>query len=157
MKEHTTTGSFPCGARRVCAGTTLVEAVIGSVIIMIAGLGVVASIMFGLYSQQYARERDAASRLAATYVEQAKRSALITLRPQTTTGTLDTRGTPPNYDDITATVNCTMRDMAGNVITVPPSTGYPMIEYRVSVQWYSAGKRGRSQQKTELLSTYLTP
>jgi hypothetical protein len=50
-----------------------------------------------------------------------------------------------------------LRDMAGNTITQAPTTGFPMIEYRVSVSWYSSGRRGRSRQRVELLSTYLTP
>lgn len=69
--------------RRFPSAMTLVEVMVTVVMVAIVGLGVIAGVTYGLYSQQSLHERNGATRIAAEELEAVKRKLFHTLEPYT--------------------------------------------------------------------------
>ncbi|MEQ8822192.1 MAG: type II secretion system protein [Sumerlaeia bacterium] len=140
---------------------TLVEALITMFIVAFIGMGVMASMMYGMYLQQSIRERNGAQRVAAETLESAKRQLFQNLERQVFQDVvIDNRGTPDEAsDDVTGTVSLRFYTEDGTEVGV---TGRPipldrsMLEVRATVAWQPSGRMSSRPQQISI-STLMAP
>lgn len=144
------------GIRQNRSGFTLLETVFTVLIVAVAGISIIAGTMFAMRQQSWAREWNAASRVAAGVLENAKRKTYPDLAPATTAVVLrvptssKTAGTIP----ATARIAYYLPGQSAELTTVT-AVGKAMIEARATVTWKSALRTLRPSSL--VLVTYFTP
>lgn len=147
---------------------TLIEAVIASVIVLIMGVSVIATIMHSFHQKRFERERAVALNRATLKIEELKRELFPAVRSSTENINLDINNTPNNAsDDINATlvvelfhVESDGTKRAINTTSATTDLGNnnidrdvdDVVEIRVSVNWTS-----REKSRSQVINTKLAP
>jgi len=139
---------------------TLIEVLMTLLIVSVAGMGIIASLAYGIYLKKSIRERNGAIKAASSVLEQTKRTFFDNLGKRTLNDVvIDDAGSPETEDDVTATVTLSFWDMGGNEVgteLAPLPEDRSMVEARVEATWSPSGRRSSSTQ-TITLKTLLAP
>lgn len=149
-------------------GVTLVEVMIGVTIVFIVSIGIISTMIAGLYRKQAIREHNAATRLASTKLEFTKRRVLnlINTAEMTDDVTIDDRGTteefpdgrPAESDDVTGTR--TLRFFSQDrTVEYADGSEIPfgeIVAVECEVEWRPAGKPDGRMQSI-VVSTLIAP
>lgn len=127
--------------KKYSKGFTLIEVIIASSIVLIAGLSILSLLIHTMYIRKTEKERSIAIIAAAKKMEDLKKVLFPYLKASSENITLDVKNTPTNTaDDIPATLIVNLYDKNKNSITNVPQYSNDFIIVEVRVNWTSRGK-----------------
>ena len=148
--RHTRSGIL---ARKAQRASTIVEVVVATVIIAIAGAGVITSVNYGLFIMQLARENARASQIMLERLESVRLYNWTEVTnagyvPSTFTDVYDPQA-PTNSQGATYSGTLTVANPVFGTTT--PSYSNVMRQFTVTLQWTTMGK----VPHTRSLTTYV--
>lgn len=141
-------------ARKSEFASTMVEVVVATVIIAIAGAGVITSIQYGLYIMQLARENARASQIMLERLETVRLYNWTEVTnagyvPSTFTDVYD----PQASTNLQGTVYNGTLTVSNPVFTgTTPSYSSDMRQFTVTLQWNTGGKVSHTRSLTTYVS-----
>lgn len=142
-------------SNRRSRGFSLIEVMIAVLVVSIGFVATVQLITTMYVFNKLEEERAQAHQILAHELEKMRLDLISRIRPSEVVTIWD-GGTPDDpSDDLNGTLEITMRDASGTLITTPPTTG-ERVQIESMITW-NPGGRLNNRTLTESLITYMAP